>query len=769
MSGAKRKRTKRKPAGGASKATRRVGASLRSVVPGVRSRVVRPVGRAYKRLSLRNRLLILAPLMAVSMASLAVAAMLIAYTISIPDPLSLRTKVSGPTIRVLARDGTVLAERGMARDYIPIDFIPPRVVNAVIATEDRRFWSHWGIDPAGFARAVFVNLRAGRFAQGGSTLTQQLAKNLFLSPERTLARKVEELVLAFWLELRLSKQEILELYLNRVYFGGGAYGIEAAAQRYFDKSARELALSEAAIIAGLLKAPSRYAPTSNPRLAIMRGNSVLAKMREAGFISAAEERRAREKRPVFAHKRQDAERNVTDYAIDYVLEQLPPVLGSDHREVSVETTIDRDLQRTATRVVDKELREQGATLAASQAGVVVLDTNGGIRAMVGGRSYAKSQFNRAVRAMRQPGSAFKPFVYLASLEKGFTPDSVAYDLPFNLEGWTPKNDNGRFTGAVTLRQALAQSINTVAVRLLMDVGPKKVASLAGRLGIEAPLRAEPSLALGTSEVSLLDLTGAYGAFSTGGIAVEPHIIRRIRSASGRVLYARGAPQADQVAAPSSIAAMNDMMQTVVRSGTGRRAELSGHPTAGKTGTSQEFRDAWFVGYTAHFIGGVWVGNDNGSPMRRVTGGNLPAHIWNAVMKAAHQGKERRPLPGTGWPEAWGDRLASETERTPPPELLPWQMPTRMPVYPAESPKTNPAKSRPSKPNAAKTSARQPVDAGQFPNDRIDDDFIARALSAISGDDPTRQAAVSGGQAERGGPSRSFSPLPGMMSLGGGGR
>jgi penicillin-binding protein 1A len=751
---------------GAAKAARISGASLGAFVPGVGKRVARPMGRAFKRLSPKTKLFVLLPLTMISLASLVLAGMLIAYTITIPDPLSLRTKVSGPAIRVLARDGAVLAERGTARDYIPLDFIPPRVVNAVIATEDRKFWSHWGVDPSGFARALFVNLRAGRFAQGGSTLTQQLAKNLFLSPERTLGRKLEELVLAVWLELRLSKRDILELYLNRVYFGGGAYGVEAASQRYFDKSARELGLMEAAIIAGLLKAPSRYAPTANPRLAVVRGHSVLAKMREAGFISALEEQRARARRPIFAHKRQDAERNVTDYAIDYVLERLPPVLGSGHREVIIDTTIDRELQRTASHVVAKELKEQGSALAANQAGLVILDTNGGIRAMVGGRAYAQSQFNRAVRAKRQPGSAFKPFVYLAALEKGFTPDSVAYDLPFNLEGWTPKNDNGRFTGAVTLRQALAQSINTVAVRLLMDAGPGTVASLAARLGIDAQLRAEPSLALGTSEVSLLDLTGAYGTFASGGIAVEPHIIRRIRSTGGRVLYARGAPQGDQLVSAASIGALNDMLQTAVRSGTGRRAELNGHPTAGKTGTSQEFRDAWFVGYTAHFVGGVWVGNDNGTPMRRVTGGNLPAQIWKAVMTAAHQGKESYPLPGTGWAGDGGPRLATRADRMPPPELLPWQMPTRIPAAKSPNPATKPVKINPSKAKPAKTSATQPSGPGQFPSDRIGEDFIAKALSSIPGSGETRQALADGRPDDAEDDRNSFWPLPGMMSLGG---
>jgi penicillin-binding protein 1A len=690
-------------------------------------------------------------------ASLALVTMLVAYTITIPEPLSLRTKVSGQPIRILARDGSVLAERGTAHDYIPLDLLPKRVIDAVIATEDRRFWTHWGFDPAGLVRAVFVNLRSGRFVQGGSTLTQQLAKNLFLSPERTLGRKVEEVVLALWLELRLSKEEILELYLNRVYFGGGAYGIEAAAQRYFDKSARALTLAEAAVIAGLLKAPSRFAPTSSPKLAVIRSHSVLAKMHDAGFISAAEEQMARSKRMVFSNVRRDQERQAADYAIDYVLDRMPDALGGGSGDIIVDTTIDRDLQQHASSVVAEAIGTEGAALEASQAAAVVLDTSGGVRAMVGGRSYVESQFNRAVKAMRQPGSAFKPFVYLAALEKGYTPDSVAYDLPFNLEGWSPKNDNGRFGGAITLRQALAQSVNTVAVRLMMDVGPDKVVALATKLGIEAPLRTEPSLALGTSEVSLLDLTGAYGAFAASGSVVEPHIIRRIRSSTGRVLYARPAPLADSVVASGSVAALNGMLQDVVERGTGKRAHLAGHATAGKTGTSQDFRDAWFIGYTAHFTGGVWTGNDNGEPMRKATGGNLPALIWNRIMAQAHVGKDSMPLAGLDASGEAGGVKATGTyasDSAAPPELLPWKMPTKVP--PNAKPK-------------AKTEKRAETDV--FPTTRIDEDFVARALAGLPGTQDRKAPTPAGPRMDERSTAisqpRATAPLPGMMSLGAG--
>lgn len=756
MSRSKRGRAKSRVTRGAVKA-RRSGAAVFRLFSnrkkgGARGRV----GKAVSRMSPRVRFFVLPPLIAFSVASLALVTMLVAYTITIPDPLSLRTKVSGQPIRILARDGSVLTERGTAHDYIPLDLLPKRVIDAVIATEDRRFWTHWGFDPSGLVRAMFVNLRSGRFAQGGSTLTQQLAKNLFLSPERTLGRKVEEVVLALWLELRLTKEEILELYLNRVYFGGGAYGIEAAAQRYFDKSARALTLAESAVIAGLLKAPSRFAPTSSPKLAVIRSHSVLAKMHDAGFISAAEEQLARSKQVVFTNLRRDQVRQAADYAIDFVLDRMPDALGGGGGEIIVDTTIDRDLQRHASSVVTEAMAQEGAALEAGQAAVVVLDTNGGVRAMVGGRSYAESQFNRAVKALRQPGSAFKPFVYLAALEKGYTPDSVAYDLPFNLEGWSPKNDNGRFSGAITLRQALAQSVNTVAVRLMMDVGPDKVVTLASRLGIEAPLRTEPSLALGTSEVSLLDLTSAYGAFASGGTMVEPHIIRRIRSNTGRVLYARPAPSGHLVASPDSIAALNGMLQGVVETGTGKRAGLAGHPTAGKTGTSQDFRDAWFIGYTAHFTGGVWTGNDNGEPMRKATGGNLPALIWNRVMAKAHAGLESLPLAGTDTqrqPQGENAQGFVANDSAVPPELLPWQMPTKVPANAKPKPKTE-----------------KRASADLFPTTRIDEAFVARALAGLPEEDqavavPARPSIEAPPIIES--RPKPAAPLPGMMTLGAG--
>ncbi len=563
-----------------------------------------------------------------------------------PDPLTLRGKEHPPVIRILARDGSVLAERGGADDYVPLDLLPAHAANAVIATEDRRFYEHPGVDPWGLLRAAIANLRSRRFVQGGSTLTQQLAKNLYLSSERTVARKLEELALAIWLEARLSKADILELYLNRVYLGSGAYGIDAAAHRYFGKSARNLSLAESALIAGLLKAPSKYSPLTSPDIARVRARLVLTQMRRAGFITADEELSAAANVGTIAQAT-PADHNGADYAVDYVLDELPATaLSADDFEVIVETTLDAKLQTRTAEIVARQLAVRGAALRASQAAVVVLDREGGIRALVGGRSYAASQFNRAVKAERQPGSAFKPFVYLAALEAGMKPDSIVEDLPLSVGGWAPRNHSGEYRGAMTLRTALARSVNTVAVRLALKVGPQRVAAVAHRLGIKSALGKDASLALGTSEVSLVELTGAYDVLANGGHDATPYVLRRVFTRHGRVLYVHKPPSPKPIIALANVGAMNEMLNAALVTGTGRRAALQRHPAAGKTGTSQGFRDAWFVGYTAHLTAGVWAGNDDGSAMNHVVGGSLPADIWHEVMRAAHAGRKPLPLAGT---------------------------------------------------------------------------------------------------------------------------
>lgn len=599
-------------------------------------------------------------------ATIMLAAMLLlflSYSVRFPDPLSLAHKQHAPVIKILARDGTLLASRGSSAGYMPLDFISPHLIDAVIATEDRRFYQHWGVDPWGLLRAAWTNLLAGRFAQGGSTLTQQLAKNLFLSGERKLGRKVEELTFALWLELRLNKNDILELYLNRVYFGGGSYGVEAASQRYFGKPVRDVTIAEAAVLAGLLKAPSKYSPAANPLAALARSNVVLSNMVATGALSEDEANAAAKTVPVFTtppHKALVTDQNKgPEYAIEYAIERMPHIHGSGNAEVIVETTLDARLQTIAHQTVTSQLDTYGESLRVSQAGVVVMDTTGAIRALVGGRSYAHSQFNRVVRARRQPGSAFKPFVYLAGIENGLMPDTIGYDLPLSVKGWSPKNDNGQYKGEMTLRTALANSVNTIAVRMYLDLPKGSVKATAKRLGITSDLRDQPALALGASEVTLLELTSAYAVLGNAGHSVTPWIIERMRMASGEVLYEHTPPNPETVVKPEHVAAMNDMLGEVMATGTGKRAALKTHPSAGKTGTTQDFRDAWFAGYTAQLTAGVWVGNDDAEPMNRVMGGSLPAKIWHDIMEAAHASEPVVALTGRAKPFAVGQAKAAQ--------------------------------------------------------------------------------------------------------------
>jgi penicillin-binding protein 1A len=598
-----------------------------------------------KRMSFGARAMLLGPIYAAILGGAGLGLMLVWCSAVYPDPLSLRPENPPPLIRILARDGSLLAERGGGNDYVPLDLLPRHVADAVIATEDQRFYEHRGVDPWGLLRAAIANARAGRFVQGGSTLTQQLAKNLYLTSDRTFARKLEELVLAIWLEARLSKSDILELYLNRVYLGSGAYGVDAAARRYFGKPARKLSLAESALLAGLLKAPSKYSPLTSPAAARVRGRVVLRQMLRAGLITADAERAASAAMLRLAQVK-PAEAGGAEYAVDHVLEQLPRSVRDAGGEIIVETTLDRELQTVASSVVEQQLEARGDALRASQAAVVVLDTKGGIRALVGGRGYADSPFNRAVKAQRQPGSAFKPFVYLTAIEGGLMPDSVVEDLPLTVAGWAPRNDNGEYQGAMTLRTALSRSVNTVAVRLALKVGPARVAATARRLGITSALGKDASLALGTSEVSLLELTGAYNVLANGGLEAEPYVLRRVFTRSGRILFVHKAPRRRQLVGPAHVGAMNAMLNAALVSGTGRRAALPHHPAAGKTGTSQSYRDAWFVGYTGHLTTGVWAGNDDGRAMNHVVGGSLPAEIWRALMLAAHEGKTPLALAGT---------------------------------------------------------------------------------------------------------------------------
>jgi penicillin-binding protein 1A len=550
-----------------------------------------------------------------------------------------------PSITIVGLDNKVIAVRGeMAGKELPLDALPKYLPQAFVAIEDRRFYYHVGLDPIGIARAIFVNVTRGRLREGGSTLTQQLAKNLFLTQERTLERKLQEVILAVWLEMKYSKAQILELYLNRVYFGSGAYGVEAAAQRYFGKSARAATLSEAAMLAGLVRSPSRLAPTRNPELAQQRALLVLAAMTDAGFITAEMRKIAQARPPKIASNRGPGS---SGYVADYVMDVLNDYVGQFDVDVTVHTTIDPALQAAAERALTEELAKNGEKFGVSQGAIVAMDTNGAVRALVGGVNYNDSQFNRAVSAKRQPGSAFKPFVYLTALERGLTPDSVRDDAPLQVRGWRPENFTQQYYGPVSLQTALSLSLNTVAVRLALEVSPAAVARTAQRLGIASELQANASLALGTSEVSVLELVGAYVPFANGGIGVIPHVITQVRDAKGKILYARSQPGHGRVIAPPHVAQMNQMMQETLVTGTAKRASIPNWPAAGKTGTSQDFRDAWFVGYTGALVTGVWLGNDDSSPTKRASGSNIPVDIWNRFMRTAHESMQPVELPGAG--------------------------------------------------------------------------------------------------------------------------
>jgi penicillin-binding protein 1A len=567
----------------------------------------------------------------------------------LPPIQSLEIPKRPPSIEITGLDGSVLAQRGeMAGANVALKDLPPYLPKAFIAIEDRRFYSHFGVDPFGILRAAVTNLLHHGVSQGGSTLTQQLAKNLFLTQERTLLRKLQEAELALWLERKYSKNEILELYLNRVYFGSGAYGVEAAAQRYFGKSAKNVTLGEAAMLAGLVKSPSRLAPNRNPEGAEARAKTVLAAMAEAKFITEAQAQAAS------AHPAQSvkpAGAGTVNYVADWVSEVLDDLVGQIEQSIVVETTIDPRLQSAAEAAVIDELAAKSVKFNVSQGALVAMTPDGAVRAMVGGRNYAESQFNRAVTARRQPGSAFKPFVYLTAIEAGLTPDTVRLDAPLDVKGWKPENYTHEYFGPVTLTQALAMSLNTVAVRVGLEVGPKNVVRTAHRLGIASKLEPNASIALGTSEVSVTELVGAYATFANGGYAVSPHVVTRIKTVDGKLLYVRQPDQPNQVIEPHNVAMMNSMMEQTLISGTARKAEIQGWQAAGKTGTSQDFRDAWFIGYTSHLVTGVWLGNDDNSPTKKTTGGGLPVEVWSRFMRTALQGVPPTPLPNAPAPAA----------------------------------------------------------------------------------------------------------------------
>ena len=567
----------------------------------------------------------------------------------LPPIQSLEIPKRPPSVLILGAKGATLATRGdMGGAEVPLRELPDYAPKAFVAIEDRRFYSHHGIDPWGILRAGVRDVLHRGAAQGGSTITQQLAKNLFLTQERTVTRKLQEAVLALWLEHKFSKAQILELYLNRVYFGSGAYGIEAAAQRYFGKSARKLTLPEAAMLAGLVQSPSRLAPSRNPDGAERRAGMVIAAMADLKMIGDEAAKRALIS-PARAIKPSGG--GSVNYVADWVMDAVDDLIGHVDQDIVVETSIDPALQSAAEQSLDDVLAQKGDKLNVGEGALVAMTPDGVVRALVGGRNYADSQFNRAIAARRQPGSAFKPFVYLTALEHGLTPDTVREDKPISVQGWRPENYEREYLGPVTLTQALANSLNTVSVRLTMEVGPSAVVRTAYRLGIESKLEPNASIALGTSEVSVIELVSAYATFANGGLAVAPHVVERIRSTDGKTLYTRSSQTLGRIVDARYVGMMNTMMRETLVSGTARRADLPGWLAAGKTGTSQDFRDAWFIGYTSRLVTGVWLGNDDNSPTKRAVGGGLPVEIWSRFMRTAHQGLAPSALPGLsegGW-------------------------------------------------------------------------------------------------------------------------
>ena len=570
------------------------------------------------------------------------------YAYDLPELGEIEKMTRRPNVTLLAADGTRLASFGDRFGATrSLHELPEHLPRAVIAVEDRRFYEHDGIDYRGLLRAVYVNIREGRISQGGSTLTQQLAKNLFLTSDRTLKRKIQEVMLALWLEHRFTKDQILTIYLNRVYLGAGTYGVDAAARHYFGKPATQVTLYEAALLAGLLKAPSRLNPTRDPEGADQRASLVLQTMVESRFITQEQAAEALRQKSATSVARDD----IAPHFADWVLAQVRDYLGGIDADLRVVTTIDPKLQRIANEEIAATLGAEGAKRMVGEASLVSLAPDGAVRALVGGRDYGESQFNRVTQALRQPGSAFKPFVYLAALEAGLTPDSMVNDAPVRISNWTPDNYNGRYYGNVTLRESFARSMNSVAVRLTRKVGAKTVVATAERLGISSALRPTGGIALGASEVTLLDLTGAYAAFANQGRRVLPYGIIEIRDAAGRLLYQRDRTPGDHVVSAQHLAQMGNMMAATVVWGTGQAAQ-PGRAAAGKTGTNQDFRDAWFVGFTAELVTGVWFGNDDATPMDKVTGGSLPAALWGRVMQRGLEGLAQRPLPGGG-----GDLIA----------------------------------------------------------------------------------------------------------------
>jgi penicillin-binding protein 1A len=620
-----------------------------------------------------------------------IVAFLAVFATGLPDTSTLYNVQRQPSISYLDRSGALVAVRGTQESPpVDIDKLPPYVPAAFVAIEDRQFYHHFGFNPWGMARAELYNLtHRGAPLQGGSTITQQLARNLFLTPTQSIRRKVQELILAVWLETKFSKKQLLALYLNRVNFGGGAYGIEAASQRYFNKPAAQLTLGEAALLAGAMKGPSRYNPAANSERAAKRATLVLNAMVETGAITPAE-RDAAFATPVHVSATLASQR--AQYFTDWLDGQVRALIGKEPTEdLVVETTLDLPIQAAAEQAVRNGVAGH-ANQGVEQGALVALDGQGRIRAYVGGASYADSQYDRVTEAQRQAGSSFKPFVYLTAMEAGHTPGEQVVDEPLTIGNWSPRNFENKYLGPITLETALAQSINTVAARLANEVGANNVAATAHRLGITSQIQTDPSMALGAVEVTPLEMAEAYDAFANGGFRAHAYGIERIRTAGGQVLYDHGVEQAQpqSVIPQPALSEMTEMLRQVVASGTGARAKIGGFDLAGKTGTTSDYRDAWFVGFTGGFVTAVWVGRDDDTPMKRVTGGGAPAEIWRAFMAPVLPHIQAQTIPGGAAPAAEPDAIGNILSND-----------TQPPTAPAPSPDEAPGPiAAPSRPDSA---------------------------------------------------------------------
>lgn len=551
--------------------------------------------------------------------------------LTMPDIEQAIRRTRQPSTTITAENGNEIQSFGSVYSSIIMpDDLPKYVSQAIVATEDRRFYQHFGFDFISFTRAMTANLIHRRYVQGGSTITQQVAKNLFLTSQKNIKRKVQELLLAFWLEHKFSKDQILALYMNRVYLGNGAYGIESAANKYFQKTSNDLNLREAAILAGMLKAPSRYNPIASKTRADKRSRVVLQNMVNAGLITEQQRKQAVTMRlgPEVSDKV-----NGGKYFADWVYGNVNALLGERDEDVYVHTTLNQHMQETVEKILKETLRaNRGKNV--TQGAIVVMDKDGAVRAMVGGVNYDKSQFNRAVSALRQPGSAFKPFVYLTALQQGYSPDDLIDDSPIVIGKWRPENIDKKYHGKVSLRQALRQSYNLATVNLAEKVGRRAIIANAKKMGITTPLTNDATLSLGTSEVKVIDMAAAYATLANGGYAVWPYGILEIFSRDGYERYMRQGDDNRRILDAKDVQELRSMLKEVIDSGTGKRAKLPFY-VAGKTGTSQDFRDAWFAGFSDKYVCVVWLGNDNNSSMQKITGGTLPAEVWGKVMGSIH--------------------------------------------------------------------------------------------------------------------------------------